>query len=51
MTNGQAIVLAFISTLTIWGLSELFNFIADEIEEWLKNKIVQRKTKETNTHE
>lgn len=55
MTNGQAIILSFILALAIWGLSELFNFIVEEIDEWIKNKIAQRKankfTKEANTHE
>lgn len=55
MTTGQAIILSFILALAIWGLSELFNFIAEEIDEKIKKKIAQRKankfTKEANTHE
>ena len=55
MTDGQAIVLSFILALAVWGLSELFNFVSEVIEEQIKKKIAQRKankfTKEANTHE
>ncbi len=55
MSNGQAIVLAFILALVVWAFSELFNFIIEEIDKWIKNKIAQRKANkfinEANTHE
>lgn len=51
MTNEQTILLIVLLALAVWGLSELFNFIAEKIDEWIKKKKANKLTKKTNTHE